>query len=210
MTAVWAVGMIASLVAVFTPGEGWLSRALRVLAIVVALLVLGGLIQRARAMPPGTLDLARITAGEVGVDRVTDDAPAIYAVLARRAARRGVSWRVMARWYSGGHMDRSRTDGRRWVAHLRPDGWEPRGWPLGASWRLRRGVWLDLVDVCARVLLGEVRAPCRPDHYGSTDPRLPDVHRARRAGWERVDCGDTLDGYWRVPWAPEPEGWESS
>jgi hypothetical protein len=46
---------------------------------------------------------------------------------------------------------------------------------------------------------GEIESPCvgRVDHWGMRSGI--DWERARRAGWEEVDCGDTRNAFWRVP-----------
>jgi hypothetical protein len=143
-------------------------------------------------------DLARIAYGEVGGPG--PDTAAIHAVLEDRARVLGVTWRRAARMYAGGHLGtRTRPGARRWVAQLHPSGRRPPAWPSRASWPRTRPRWLATLRQSREVVAGRETAPCSPHHWGSLDPRLPDVHRARRAGWLPVDCGETVLGYWHVP-----------
>jgi hypothetical protein len=143
-------------------------------------------------------DLARIAWGETG--QPGPDTAAIHAVLEDRARVLGVPWRVAARYYAGGHLGtRKRRGTRPWVAQLHPSGRQPPAWPRAASWPRTRPRWLAALRQARDVVAGRETAPCRPHHWGSLDERLPDVHRARAAGWIRADCGDTVLGYWLVP-----------
>ena len=192
----WVLALLVATMSLFCPGL--LGSVTRVLVFMVLVLIFLSGPSAARGQSHDASILARVTAGEVGLRRVTDDAPAIHRVFERRAARQGVRWQTMAWRYSDGHLRRTGARERRWVAWLRRDGLQPRGWPETAAWGRYRGAWLRLLELAEDVVQGRVRAPCDPDHFGSPDPRLPDVHRARRAGWVRVSCGDTIDGYWSV------------
>lgn len=198
MTTIWVLGLIASAVAVFTPGAGWLTTGLRVLAIVVGLLVLGGMIQQAHAQPQ-VHALSRICVGEAGWDR-GPDCPAIWAVLDYRSAVRGSTWLSAARAYSPGHLGLREGRQRPWIAHLRPGGWQPRGWPAALPWRRYRGRWLRMVEYARQIVAGDVRPPCSPHHWGARYG--VDLRRAHRAGWREVDCSvdgvRTRNAFWRV------------
>lgn len=157
----------------------------------------------ARARPPSVdraaHDLARICAGEAGIQTETADCAAIHAVLTSRSERMGVGYRTAARWYAGRHLDRSRSDRRRWVAWLRPDTARPMGWPSRLSWSAHRGRWRDLLTLARQIVAGTHKADCAPHHWGD---RHGDLERARKAGWDRLDCGQTRNLFWRVPSFP--------
>ena len=148
--------------------------------------------------PDDQLRLARVCASEVGL-RSTPECAAIHAVLADRADRMGVPYRVAVCAYSTMTCTRSRRDARRWIAWLRPDGRRPRGWPQRASWARQRAAWLDLYRYAGEVLRGEVEPPCRGPvhHWGMTSGE--DMRRATMAGWERVECPGARNAFWRVP-----------
>ena len=69
-----------------------------------------------------------------------------------------------------------RTDARRWIADLHPDGHEPDGWPTHLDWDQHRPRWLAVLEAVRRVLDGRVPAHCmsRPAVWGG-----PDVDQAR-------------------------------
>lgn len=166
------------------------------------------------------LALARICASEVGmngdIDRTLSECAAIYAVLTGRAERTGMSFMTMARAYSSSVFDTTRRDQRMYIPHLRPDGREPHGWPTQISVRRRDGTvritdhapwsayrerWLALYEGAGRIVRGEVTSACSeaPDHWGMSHAWSVDMQRAERAGWTRMDCGDTRNAFWRVP-----------
>ncbi|MFW6086401.1 MAG: hypothetical protein ACODAG_04290 [Myxococcota bacterium] len=195
MTAVWVAGLVALVVDV------WRSRRWPVVTIALAVLLVAGalVVPAVRAeqppRPPDQLALAKVCASEASIQTETDDCAAIAQVLRRRA--RGSSLGAMARAYSSRVFDRSRGDGRRWIAHLGPTGVQPEGWPerlpWASTWRAR---WMALYRHAGAILRGEVPSPCErpPDHWGGD----MDDWRARKAGWFPVDCGQTLNHFWAV------------
>ena len=169
---------------------------------VLALLVLRGVVSAQDAHPADRPELVRrlaaVCVAEAGWSTDTGDCAAIVSLLMRRADRLGLRPRVMVRAYSSRHFDRERTDRRRWIAHLALDGSRPRGWPRQLAWERYRPRWLATVEHVRAVLRGEVADPCggEADHWGGP----MDDHRARRAGWTRVECSaPTRNRFWRVP-----------
>lgn len=156
------------------------------------------------------LALARIGASECGLTCTDDELAAIALALHTRAARMGMRFEAFARVYSAEVFNTARRDQRAWIAHLRADGREPAHWPafvtrrgtvwLHLPWRAARSRWLSLYERAGRVVRGEVAARCDGiEHWGMSDPASADYQRAIRAGWERIDCGDTRNAFWRVP-----------
>lgn len=164
--------------------------------------ILSGRVSASGAPRPADAEAcARVAVGEAGWDPATGDAAAITHVLRRRAERRDVSISRMARLYSTGHFDGSRSR-RRWIVGLTLAASRPSGWPAQLAWRGDyRARWLAMVEHVRSVLRGEVEDPCsgEADHWGSRSEQLPDIHRARAAGWEQLDCGATANAFWRVP-----------
>lgn len=174
----------------------------------LALLALGCMLgamssEPASASPPDqgakALDLARVCAGEAGLQTETSDCGAIHHVLTDRARRMGVGYRTAARWYASRHFDRGRSDRRRWVAWLHADGRRPEGWPEHLSWSAHREQWMDLQLLARQYVTGDLEPPCTPHLWGD---RYGDRERAERHGWEPVICGRAHNLFWRVPWAP--------
>lgn len=148
--------------------------------------------------PDRALDLARVSAGEAGLQTSSPDMGAIHYVLQDRARRMGVSYRVAARRYATRHFDRGRTDRRRWVAWLRRDGRRPEGWPRHLSWETHRDTWRDMLALAGQYVAGDLEPACRAHLWGD---RHGDRRRALRLGLERVECGGARNLFWRVPWA---------
>jgi hypothetical protein len=148
-----------------------------------------------RAHPPPQLALAQICASEASVQTESDDCAAIAEVLRRRSHT--LSFTKVALRYSTRVFHRGRQDGRRWLAHLSPSGAQPEGWPEALPWSKWRGRWLELYEHAGRILRGDVQSPCStpPDHWGGP----MDDWRAIKAGWNRVDCGRTVNNFWSVP-----------
>lgn len=173
--------------------------------------------ERRRVRPEPRVDaqlaLARVCASEIGLSGSPEECAAIHDVLSRRAERWNSSLTWAARAYSNRVFDAERSDTRAWVAHLRPDGGRPDGWPTRvtlrrrgearvvrhAPWGAYRDRWLALYEAAGRIVRGEIESPCagRVDHWGMRSG--VDWERAQRAGWEEVDCGDTRNAFWRVP-----------
>ena len=158
------------------------------------------------------LALARICASEIGLTGSSEECAAIHDVLSRRSSRRGNPFMWTARAYSSRVFDPSRRDARAWIAHLRPDGRAPHGWPTHvtvrrggethvvrhAPWGAYRARWLTLYETAGRILRGEIDSPCDGvvDHWGMRSG--VDLERAQRAGWQEVHCGETRNAFWRV------------
>lgn len=155
---------------------------------------------------PPRVALARIAVSESGWDGKRDRA-AIWHVLSRRAERHGMRLTSMARAYSSRVFDTERTDARRWIAsldarHALRTGGAPEHFPERLPWRIYRSRWSSILAQADAFLRDHVRDPCgdqAPDHWGMSLPGSIDYRRATSAGWERVDCGDTHNAFWRVP-----------
>ncbi len=108
--------------------------------------------------------------------------------------------RIYQRRFWGG------TSTRPWARLLRPGlASSPEGWP--AHWPGFANYTADFDRVYAQagaIVRGQVETRCaeRPRHWGSRNPRLPDIHRATaliEAGrWREVDCGPTIQAYYAV------------
>lgn len=134
--------------------------------------------QGARLDRSAVLTGARLCVGETGwTDH--DACTAQLGVIARRAARRRVSFSRMAELYS--RALRSPQANRRWVPHLRDAPQPPQFWS-GASWGAKRSLFADLLRHVESVFAGEVEDTCaNAEHFGG----WMDSHRMR-AGWVRV------------------------
>jgi hypothetical protein len=144
--------------------------------------------------PAEQLGLARICVSEAGWDR-GPDCPAILEVLRDRSRKMRITLLGAMRAYSGRTFDRARTDARRWIADLQWHAGRPEGWPRNANWEGRyRNSWQDML-LYAGQLLGSDDHPCKadPHHWAA-----PHFRRPFDLGWERVDCGETANAFWRV------------
>lgn len=123
------------------------------------------------ARADATETLARVAVLEAGFSSTADHV-AIWSVLRTRADRAGWPIERMARAYSSpvrrGH------------------------WPAWAA-TAPREAWDRVRNRALLFLTGRLRARCRADHFG--DAR-GDLARALRAGWRRVDCGETKNIFW--------------
>lgn len=88
-----------------------------------------------------------------------------------------------------------RTDARRWIADLHPDGHEPEGWPAHLDWEQHRPRWLAVLETVRGVLDGRV-----PDHCATGRPQSwagPIVDRERLArvlaSGGRIVCTGTVN-----------------
>lgn len=140
---------------------------------------------------------ARHTVNETGF-QITDDAPAMAAALRERAGgevTQGIIIMYSRHTVTRRHEIRST---RRYISFLNRFGLRPTFWRRDSTvrWSRRRAAWLRIYDRAGRILRGEVRSECEatPEHW-STGSRL--ARRARRNGYVRVDCGDTLNDFWR-------------
>ena len=135
--------------------------------------------------------LARVCAKEAGFGGFAD-CPPIAAVLLK--VGRGDVVRG-ARLHSRRVFDPVALRHRPWIAYLRGDGAQPTGWPANVSWRNQRPRWLRLVALARGVLDGPGEAPCAPDTWGGPMDR----ERARRIGYVRINCGPTVNDFYRNP-----------
>ena len=149
--------------------------------------------QGARLDRGAALTGARMCVGETGWADY-DACTAQLGVIARRAARRGLSFSRQAELYS--RALRSPQPSRLWVPHLRDAPVAPQSW-AGASWGAKRSLFADLLHHVESVLAGEVEDTCpQSEHFGG----WMDSHRMR-AGWVRV-CADVdttapVQRFWR-------------
>ena len=127
---------------------------------------------------------AQMCAGETGVARPgwLEGCVIQVAIIARRAAQRGVSFSTHARAYSSAlKYPRNRP----WLLELDRAGSRPASWgATRASWTRYRARWLRLLWVVRSQLAGDVPDTCpEADHFGSVQL---DGWRADAAGWSRV------------------------
>ena len=126
------------------------------------------------------------------------DCPAIGETL-RRVGRGDVV--RGARLHSVKVFQPERLKQRPWIAFLRADrpDEQPRGWPANMSWTAQRPLWRALVALSRSTLEGPGEPPCEPDTWGGPMDR----ERARRLRYIRVDCGPTLNDFYKNPprWA---------
>lgn len=148
---------------------------------------------------PNAVLLARTCWSEAGnFDGVefanVEDCAAIALVLLNSAATHGTSFRVAWATHSRRLAEGSPDRERPWLAYLNAHGSRPLYWDLRwwtGSWRNR---WLALVELCERILAGEVTSSCvAPESviaWGSTrDVRRGDAREG--CDWFEVECGDT-------------------
>lgn len=155
------------------------------------------------APSPEAQDLAQACVSELGWDGTAEECAAIHDVWENRARYTGLTYRQMARAYSTRVFQRSRTDARRWIAWLHPDGRQPRGWPSAVAWEGIRPKWVRWLAIATAIHNGQITHKCdgEPGHWGS---RYHPIDRARaaraiRAGrWARLDCGPTANAFFRV------------
>ena len=169
--------------------------------------------------------LARSLVGEAGWKSV-DDHVAIMNILRRRWQRLeqqvpGTPFVVMVRQYAAG-MSASRTrfsPRTTWVRalpytmpataasmqdELNERGWAglvyrippPIGWPAHLDWAAYLPRWNRVLERSNAWAQGRYADKC-PEalHWGA--PSGVDMVRAMEAGWTAVDCGDTLNRFWR-------------
>lgn len=138
--------------------------------------------------------LATAAVAEAGWTASRDHA-AMWHVFARRSARSGSPIDVTARAYCAAW--RAYTPRTIWVRGLEKGGSAaPGGWPEAVRWEPHRKAFAAVEDAAEAFLRGELADPCgscAPDHFGGP----MDHARAKRAGWSRCDCGDTVQQYWR-------------
>ena len=135
--------------------------------------------------------LARVCVKEASFGGFAD-CPPIGSVLLR--VGRGDVVRG-ARLYSPRAFDPSRLGRRPWIAWLRANGSKPESWPEHLSWPNHRSSWERMIALAQSVIDGPGEAPCTPDHWGGP----MDHFRAVRNGWIQLDCGPTVNEFWKVP-----------
>lgn len=176
------------------------------------------------------LALARTCVSETGFEGDERECAAIYAALLWRAEHRyhGSSFVYAAQTHSAEVFNTGRRDHRAYIAHLRPDGREPLGWPTtssfvrgdsvivrpGPRWtgRIRRGGttyrdgWLRLYAAAGEILAGRIESACPrvPVTWGMSSPSSADYQRAISNGLERLDCRRTdatatRNAFWDLP-----------
>lgn len=127
------------------------------------------------------------------------DAPADHAaighVLVRRATVQGVPVEELAQRYVSVFKPRVVSARAHWLRGLTTECTPPPAWPRNARWS--RAACLNVVARARALLSGDLPDPChgRAQHWGA--PYGVDHARALRAGWERVDCGNTANAFWR-------------
>lgn len=154
------------------------------------------LVSTCEAEAQGTAEttLARMAIGES--DWNARDQSAVLHVVARRAARAGVSVEQMSLRYSSVFAGKP-TPRKRWVLAIESSCEQPTAWPKHLRWDRYRARCLATFERVQRFLRGELPDPCRgrANHFGSATIAV-DVERAARAGWRRVSCGGAVNAFW--------------
>jgi hypothetical protein len=160
----------------------------------ICLVLLAGNASPAQALPPASktlaaLLLARTCVKEAGWN-ITDDCVSIHAVVQKRAdMEKHTYYEQMLERYS------RVASNRMWLEQLDLQGSKPEAWPQGAHWEKHRGKWLQILAHATEIVEGRVQAPCKPDHWGDS---RGDHKRAVLAGWTQIECGQSLNEFWRV------------
>lgn len=143
------------------------------------------------------LILARVLVNECGWEP-TDDGPAIHHVLTQRAQRMGVSYEQAARRYSRTTFEANLLPAnRRWVAFVDSDS-APLSWPGNLDWsKTYAPRWRRILRFATQIVEGKEAPLCRPDHWGAAGGW--NFERSLRLGWIEVDCGNTVNAFWRLP-----------
>jgi len=138
------------------------------------------------------LVLARMAAGEAGLDALPGEIAAMGEVMRRRGGGE-IRVDVMRRYSSA-----LRTGRQPWVVELSVHGTVPPSWPAHLAWERYERRWERIYAYAGRVVRGEARSRCvdPPDHFGARHG--VDYARAVRAGWRAVDCGRTANAFWSV------------
>lgn len=157
--------------------------------------------------PDDATALAGICFHELTWQVEAGDCEAIRDVIASLAVQRNWTFRGalrrLCRRYSNGISNRPFARLLRRGSYVNPIGW-PESWP---NLRHYRGNLDRLFEVAGRatdIPLEIKSSSCRymPHRWGSRNPRLPDIHRARRmissGRWVDAECGETVQGYYAV------------
>lgn len=141
--------------------------------------------------------LAKVAAGEAGVQIDTRDMGAIWQTATYQAERRDTTPVAWLRVHSGNHL--APPHGRPWVPRLSPAARAPRGWPRALpwveKWRVRtRHLWTR----ARAVIEGRLEPPCRRDPmtWGS-DADWARYQRLHPHAFE-VRCGPTRNHFVRA------------
>lgn len=177
--------------------------------------------QSCEPVPPATPDtvlLARLCVHEAGWGRRTRagwepaaaDCAGIHAVIERvrnaisRRHRACVPYSRAMRAYSSSLFDVERSDPKCYAPFLDASGLEPACWGGTVPWERRRDSWAALLSAAERIYRGELSHSCEapPHHWGCGDAAIAqgcqDHARALRLGMDRVDCGPTLNRFYRA------------
>lgn len=145
------------------------------------------------------LALARICVSESGFQVRTNDCTMIYHALRTRSSTGEITMGIM-RAYAPLSFNLNRTDNHRWVAHLRPDFREPKGWSevIRLPWSTRREGFRQVYEHVGMLLRTRPENPCgiRIDHWGARYFRR---NTLLRRGWTPIECGETLNQFWSMP-----------
>jgi hypothetical protein len=180
---------------------------LKLLLLILSLLLLAAFVQaRPTVLDEGQwtqqthLWLARAMVAEAGWTSERDHVAIAY-VLERRWKHihkeyRAITFLHVIRAYCAGLMPgrRSLTDRQRWVRSLDLDiTLEPEGWPKTLEWTPHSKLWKTVLDRADLWSTGSLPDPCNGEawHWGGPmdDPE---------ATMLRVDCGETLNTFYRV------------
>jgi len=144
------------------------------------------------------LALARICVSEAGFQVTTRDCELIYHVFRTRSRTGDLTLGIM-RAYSSRSFDTTRTDRRRWVAHLNHEFREPAGWEIiSVPWSARREGFRRVYEFAGQIIRSRPDNPCgvRLDHWGAQHFRRQEH---LEDGWKIVQCGETLNAFWSLP-----------
>jgi hypothetical protein len=145
------------------------------------------------------LALTRICISEAGFQIRTNDCLMIYHALRTRSNTGEITMGIM-RAYAPQSFNLNRDDSRSWIAHLRADGREPRGWRENTSlpWSTRRTGFMEVFRYVGELLRTRPENPCgiQIDHWGARYFRRGTLIRR---GWTPIVCGETLNQFWSLP-----------
>lgn len=159
------------------------------------------------------LALARVCWSERDARVDTNDCAAIAQVTRTRAALTKRTLLEQLRAYSPEATAAQDTERerQRWVSQLRLDAEQPDEWSVMNArregrglrplpWRSIRARWIATIEE-ARALLNTERRVCTepPSHWGGTMDAAP-------RHWVRIDCGRTVNRFYRVPRVPRGPG----
>lgn len=172
-----------------------------------ALALAGRIEAQGDALTP-ELALARLCVNEAGLGAWrTDDCAAIDAVVRWRMehlpAHRGDTYvEALHRCSRRAVIERGHR-GRPWIVDLWPDGREPARYCPTCRWAGRGSrAWARTYRHAQAIRRGDVVPRCAPHAWARSDVRPEDPTAVR------IDCGATLNRFWRVPAYVERYGTE--